>query len=210
MALSRVAIKVNVSDIKNAGIKINGLGNALDKVARRAKNLKELPSVRMNATRKLKNMVYALAENIILNFNVNTHVGDIDKLMAGYAANATQTEKNYRRLYETRQNRYGLPVDVGYHAGAYVYSTTPIPEFKPEIRDQVDMLQDFKRDFYSQFDIRKTDVFYIGASGPAYRYMEAGVIGDAQGIIKPTIDWVMKTYAFDMKAAYDKPGTWRP
>lgn len=207
--LNRIAIRVNTADFLQADIKLTGLGNALDKLARRSKSIKRQEfDVRANATRKLKNMVYALAENIILNMNINTKVGDIDRLLAGFAEGASREATGYRRLYEIRQDAYGLPVDVGYHAGAYTYSTSPSPAFVPEIRDQVEMLSDFQREFYSSYSLG--DTFYIGAQGTAYKYMEVGKVGDPQGVIKPTIDSVMRTYKFDMQAAYNQPGTWRP
>lgn len=202
MSTSRLAIRINTVDFGEAEIKINALGNSLDKLARRSKNVK-MPEFRKNATRKIKNMVYALAENILLNMSWNTQVGDIDKLLAGYAAGANPTQRAYRRLYEGRQSAYGLPVDVGYHAGAYGYSMTASPQMIPEIRDQQDMLADFKRDFYAKFKLG--DTFYVAASGPAYKYMEQGVIGSIEGIIKPTIASVMRTYAFDMRQAYNWP-----
>ena len=207
MALSRVGIRVNTAEMLEADIKLTGLGNALDALARRSKKV-QLPPFRANAVRKLKNMVYALAENIILNMNINTKVGDIDRLMAGYAENPTREATAYRRLYEMRQERYGLPVDVGYHAGAFQYSMSPAPAFVPEIRDQTEMLSDFRREFYASYKLG--DVFYIAAQGPAYRYMEMGKIGDVQGIIKPTIDTVMRTYKFDMAAAYAVDGRKKP
>ena len=207
MALSRVGIRVNTAEMLEADIKLTGLGNALDALARRSKNVK-LPPFRANAVRKLKNMVYALSENIILNMNVNTRVGDIERLMAGYSEGASREATAYRRLYEMRQDMYGLPVDVGYHAGAFQYSMSPAPAFVPEIRDQMEMLAEFWRDFYSSYKLG--DVFYIAAQGPAYRYMEMGKIGDVQGIIKPTIDSVMSTYKFDMAAAYAADGRKKP
>lgn len=198
--LSRVGIKVDTSQIGQAEIKINGLGNALDKLARRAKKV-EPPKFRKNAVRKLKNTVYALGESILLNMSWNTQVGDIDKLVAGYAKGATGVQRLYRQLYETRQDRYGLPVDVGYHAGSYQYSKARIPQFISEIRERDEMLADFKSDFMREFKLG--DVFYITAQGPAFKLMEAGVIGQAEGIIKPTIQSVMRTYAFDMQQAYN-------
>lgn len=207
MALSRVGIRVNTAEMLEADIKLTGLGNALDALARRSKKV-QLPQFRKNAVRKLKNMVYALAENIILNMNINTKVGDIDRLMAGYAENPTREATAYRRLYEMRQERYGLPVDVGYHAGSFSYSMTPSPPLVPVIRDQVDMLADFRRDFYKSYKLG--DTFYIAATGTAFRYMEMGKIGNPSGIIKPTIASVMNTYAFDMVAAYNKDGAKKP
>lgn len=207
MALSRVGIRVNTAEMLEADIKLTGLGNALDALARRSKNVK-LPPFRANAVRKLKNMVYALSENIILNMNVNTRVGDIERLMAGYSEGASREATAYRRLYEVRQDMYGLPVDVGYHAGSFSYSMTPSPTLVPVIRDQVDMLADFRQDFYKSYKLG--DTFYVAATGPAFRYMEMGKIGGPSGIIKPTIASVMNTYAFDMAAAYNKDGAKKP
>lgn len=207
MALSRIGIRINTADFLEAEIKLTGLGNVLDKLARRSKTVK-MPEFKPRAVRKLKNMVYALAENVILNMNINTKVGDIDRLLAGYAEGASREATAYRRLYEMRQDVYGLPVDVGYHAGSFVYSHSPAPAFVPEIRDQVDMLADFRREFYASYKLG--DTFYIAAQGPAFRYMEMGKIGQAQGIIKPTIDSVMRTYKFDMAAAYARDGSRKP
>lgn len=207
MYLSRIGIRINTSDFLDAEIKLTGLGNALDKLARRSKNVK-MPEFKPRAVRKLKNMVYALAENVILNMNVNTKVGDIDRLLAGFKTVGSDPSNGYARLYVLRQNAYGLPVDVGYHAGAYEYSMTPAPNFVPEIRDQVDMLTKFRREFYSTYKLG--DQFYIAAQGPAYRYMEMGKIGDPEGVIKPTIESVMRTYKFDMAAAYARDGSKKP
>ncbi len=207
MSLSRIGIRINTSDFLDAEIKLTGLGNALDKLARRSKNVK-MPEFKPRAVRKLKNMVYALAENVILNMNINTKVGDIGRLLAGFKTVGSDPSNGYARLYVLRQDAYGLPVDVGYHAGAFQYSMSPAPAFVPEIRDQTEMLAEFRRDFYSSYKLG--DVFYIAAQGPAYRYMEMGKIGDVQGIIKPTIDSVMSTYKFDMTAAYAVDGRKKP
>lgn len=207
MSLSRIGIRINTSDFLDAEIKLTGLGNALDRLARRSKNVK-MPEFKPRAVRKLKNMVYALAENVILNMNINTKVGDINRLLAGFKTVSSDPSNGYARLYVLRQDAYGLPVDVGYHAGAYTYSHSAVPAFVPEIRDQVDMLADFRREFYSKYKLG--DTFYIAAQGPAYRYMEMGLVGQAEGVIKPTIDSVMQTYKFDMAAAYARDGSKKP
>ena len=207
MSLSRIGIRINTSDFLDAEIKLTGLGNALDKLARRSKNVK-MPEFKPRAVRKLKNMVYALAENVILNMNINTKVGDIGRLLAGFKTVGSDPSNGYARLYVLRQDAYGLPVDVGYHAGSFSYSVTPSPPLIPVIRDQVDMLADFRQDFYKSYKLG--DTFYIAATGPAFRYMEMGKIGGPSGIIKPTIASVMNTYAFDMAAAYAADGRKKP
>jgi len=200
--LSRVGVRIDTSEWKKADIALTGLGNALKRLARGKKEV-EMPNFRKNATRKAKAMIYALAENVLLNLSMNTKIGDIDKLMAGAAEGAKKenpTAFQYFEMYKHRQTKYGLPMNVGYHAGAYTYSESRIPKFKNQITERDQMVANFKKDFMANFTLG--DTFYVTALGPAYKYMNMGIIGQPEGIITPTLSSVMATYKFDMAVAY--------
>jgi hypothetical protein len=196
MSLSRIAFQVNTEDYKEASFRINALGNAIDNLSRKKKNPK-VDQFKSYATRKLKNVVLELALSIARNAYTLTPIGDDAKIERG-AKGVSGKDAMYYWLYEYRNEDLGLPMQAGYHAGAWRYSESRTPEFKPEIRDMEKMLSDLKADFKANFTLGET--FFIGAAGPAYKLFETGVIG--QPITKPTIDLVMMTYKIDLQQAY--------
>lgn len=202
--LSTIGIKVDTSDLVNADGKLQNLENALGRLATAGSN-KALGSgrssgklkfkFRANATRKMKNVVLAIAEEIGRHLNSYTIMGDAGKLKQGSATYSFQ----YAKLYQKREHRYGIEQEVGFHKGAYVY-TESIRGLsnQTEVRDLNEMMSDIKSDFRVNYTLG--DTFYIGASGPAYKYFEKGVIG--QPVLQPTLRSVMLIYRAVAEAAY--------
>jgi len=193
VGLSRLSFKIDTSELLQGEIALNALGNSLDKLARKRKSL-EMPKFRKNATRKIKGMVLALAMNVASYMSENTPIGDEKRI---------NSPGKYRQMYEARYDKYRLPMQAGYHAGAYRFSESNIPEFKQgaAITEYKDMLSVVQKEFMSNYTIG--DVFYIGAKGPAYKFFEQGAFDSApDGVIKPTLQQVMATYKFDMQMAY--------
>lgn len=199
--LSRIGIRIDSSELYDADVAIQGLGNAIEKISRKRRSI-ELPKFRKNATRKLHNVMLALATNIAYNFSINTPVGDTERIYQGLEPNANNTDRNYARLYANRLADYGISMQSGYHAGAYVYSEKSVPDFNPRINSIEEMLAQVKADFNNNYVLG--DVFYIAAKGPAYKFMSQGDIGDGEGVLQPTISSIMSTYAMDLQAAYSK------
>lgn len=192
-SLFRISFKIDTSELLDGEIKINALGNALDKLARKSKRVDDF-TFRKNATKKLKNMVIALAKNVATNAYENTPVGDESRL---------EYDNNYLKLYRQRATKFGIDIAVGYHRGAYSYSDSKIPEFHGQILSYDEMISNIVYDVKSNYKIG--DTFYIGAKGPAYGFFEKGFIASApDGVAKPTIESIMQTYAFDLQAAYSK------
>ncbi len=192
--LTRLAFEVDTQDLMEADIKLRALGSALDKLARKARTV-ELTPFRKNATRKLKNMIFSFAMNITNAAMLNTPVGDESKI-------DETVNFRYFKLYESREDRFGIEMTPGFHQGAWVYSETKNPQFDPNIYDMSQVTRSIRKDFKANYNLG--DTFYIAAKGPAFGLFESGVIPtpDKNGIVKPTMDTVMAIYRQDMIAAY--------
>ncbi len=201
--LSRIGIEVDTTDLRKADISLRALGNAINKLDRRKRQL-EMPAFKTYAVAKLKRVVFTIAMNIASNFYMNTHQGDDERIAEGKKDTATAIDKKYFEMYQRRNRRYGIPMQAGYHAGAYSYSETKIPKLTKVVKTQAEMLEQVKRDFLNNYTLG--DKFYITAKGPAYQFMQKGDIGDGDGIVRPTIEAVMRTYSTQIQAAYNKRG----
>jgi len=198
--LSRISFRIDTSQMREADLKLAALGNAISKVQRKVVKL-EMPPFRKNAVRKLKGMAFALAMNVADAASDNTPVGDDDKIAAGLNPGASRNAASYARLYANRLASYGINMQAGFHAGAWRYSETKVPTFSPDVNSYETMISMLRASFMANFQLG--DTFYIAAKGPAYKFLESGVIPSApDGIVKPTMQQVLATYRSDLLAAY--------
>lgn len=201
--MQQVGIKVTTSALLEAKKKVETMLGALSKIEKRAKNVAISSEKRLtNTIKKIETSVFVVANNVITNLYTNTHQGDIESLMAGALNQGTQAERNYYKLYEKRKDDLGLPIDVGYHAGSYRYSESVVVQFAPIINDISDMQSDLKSALESQYSLG--DTFYVMGVGPALGLIESGQYGPSSGILKPTLDSVMRTYKMALSSAYNK------
>jgi len=203
--LSTIGIKVDTSALVNAEGKLQNLENAIARLAtssagtrstspaRASGNLKL--KFRANATRKMRNVVLAVAQEIAKYLNHYTIIGDADKI----DENSPRFSYKYAKMYADRERKYGIEQQVGYHKGAYSY-TESIRGVKnrEDIRTLAEMQSELKSDFSSQYTLG--DTFYISANGPAYHLFERNIIGEP--VLKPTLKTVMSTYRAVAEAAY--------
>ena len=201
--MQQVGIKIVTSDLLKAKTKIESLLSALGKIEKRSKNVDVSSNNRLTSIlKKIETAVFIVADNVITNLYSSTHQGDINSLMAGMSGNGTRSQSSYFRYYQRRQEDLGLPVDVGYHAGSYRYSESLTVQFRPVINSIDDLQLDLKMAIGSEYNIG--DTFYVMGIGPALGIIESGQYGDQEGILKPTIDSVMRTYKSELSAAYTK------
>jgi hypothetical protein len=187
--LSFISYQIDTTDIKKGEIALRALGSALSKLDRKRRPI-EVEKFRANATRKMSNLVLEFTIRLANLAYENTPMGDDDRIYAGAKAGATDADRQYTRLYANRLAQYGIPMEAGYHAGAYVYSKSKIPALVPEIKDKPEMLADIKRAFNASY--KAGDVFYLAAKGPAYKYFINGEIADSSVI--PNINTIMQAY----------------
>jgi hypothetical protein len=142
--------------------------------------------------RKLEAMVAGFAYEVTLILSSNTPVGDDF---------AIQNVIPYRRFYEMRNAATGLPLEAGYHAGAWEY-TESSPTFLTQIVDR----QVSANDAYStaSYSYNIGDKFYIAAKGPAFNVFESGYNRQApDGILRPSIQQIMQISMLDLKRYFD-------
>lgn len=202
--LSTIGIKIDTSDLVNADGKLQNLEDALARLStsgsknaiRGARGSSKLNfKFRANATRKMKNVVFAIAQQVTLYLNSYTIQGDEDKLNQ----NSASYSYRYAKMYADRESNYGIEKEVGYHKGAYSYSESARSvKNRTDIRDLSEMQSDLTSEFNSQYKLG--DVFYINATGPAYSLFERNIIGNP--VLKPTMKSVLATYKAVAEAAY--------
>lgn len=121
--------------------------------------LKSLEDAKKTITRKLEGMVAHFAVDMATVASDATPVGDEMSMQRPQDGG----NRKYRAYYEQRQRDSGLPIEPGYHAGAWEFG---IPSFKPIINDTQGMLDDIFNEAESMY--RLGDPVVIGASGPGY------------------------------------------
>ena len=136
----------------------------------------------------LEHMVVRFAEDVAIEASRNTPVGSPD---------------DYPRLYKLRRDKYGIPIEAGFHAGGWVYSESSNVPFVPKINSPLEMQNDVFGEASGQYKLG--DTFYIGANGPAYVKLEQGLSDQApEGIMKPTLDTIKAVIESDLKRYYDE------
>lgn len=154
---------------------------------------KQLEEYSQEVERKLKNMVAGFAREVALTASRNTPVGDLESMMTEHS--------RYRQYYLDRREDFGLPVEPGYHSGAWQYTEGSMT-FKPMIFTSSEMADDVFNETEASYRIG--DSFAIGAIGPGYADLEEGRSGKApNGIGQPTVAEVMSAHQVQLKRYYD-------
>lgn len=154
---------------------------------------KQLEEYSLDVQKRLKNMVAGFAREVALTAGRNTPVGDLESMMT--------ENSRYRNYYLDRYDDYGIPVEPGYHSGAWQYSEGTL-DFKPVIFTASEMANDVFNEAEASYQLG--DSFAIGAIGPGYADLEGGSSKDApNGIGEPTVAEVMSAHQAQLKRYYD-------
>jgi hypothetical protein len=141
---------------------------------------KQLSDYNKELEQRLIAMVAGFAGDVALAASNQTAVGDVDK---------------YLKLYERRQKAWGLPVESGYHSGAWEYTEGSL-EFTPVINPKGTVQGGAKAQALVQYKVG--DAFTIGAIGPAF-----GMLQSRDDIDAKTMDAVQSAYASNLKQHFD-------
>lgn len=154
--------------------------------------VKQLEEYSKEVERKFKNMVAGFAREVALTASANTPVGSNDM----YIENS-----KYRGYYLDRQNSTGIPIEPGYHSGAWQY-TEGSPDFIPVIFTSNEMANDVQNE--AEISYKLGDSFAIAAIGPGYSDLENGRSDKApEGIITPTLAQIQVAHESQLKKYYD-------
>jgi len=150
--------------------------------------LKSLEEAKKTITRKLEGMVVGFTVDMAEAASGNTPIGnEMDMQPVSEGGNA-----RYRAYYEDRQSYYGLPIEPGFHRGAWEFG---MPSFRPIINDVQGMLNDIENEAESRYKLGDTVV--IGAEGPGYGML-------FPRIQQPTIDDAVAAYKLNIQGYYDR------
>lgn len=148
--------------------------------------LKSLELAKLEITRRLKQMVVGFATNVAVSASNNTPVGnqiDIDR------------PGRYRTYYEQRLTDYGLPMEAGYHQGAWQYSENGDFVMYRDITSQSAMQNDVENEAEASYKLG--DKIYIGAEGPGYEML-------LPRIDQPATDAIVSAYQSNIQRHYQK------
>lgn len=145
---------------------------------------KELQKYAEDVERKLKAMVAGFAGDMVESASTRTKAID---------ANLLSTEK-WQGIYEARQEKYRIPIEPGYHAGAWKYVDGQLTFDNPSIRSTSEASSDAVADARVQYKLGQT--FSIGLIGPAAAYA-----GPDFSSIEPVI---LTAYSSNIKRYFDQ------
>lgn len=143
--------------------------------------------------RKLEAAVAGFAYEASFILVENTPIGD-DLLIA--------TNASYRNYYQDRMNNYnGLPMQAGFHKGAWEYTETS-STFTTSINPYQGVPSDVQSSASSSYSLG--DKFYIAAKGPAFEVFELGDNRQApNGVLQPSVAQIMKISSVTMQGYFD-------
>lgn len=154
---------------------------------------KQLEEYSKEVERKLKNMVAGFAREVALAASENTPIGNATDMM--------QENTKYRGYYLNRQDEFGIPIEPGYHSGAWQY-TEGTAKFTPVIFSSNEMANDVENEAESSYQLGNS--FSIAAIGPGYADLEGGRSDQApEGIGTPTIAQIQAAHQAQLKRYYD-------
>jgi hypothetical protein len=165
--------------------------------------VRDLLKYKEEVERKLKRMVEGFAYDVTLAAGEKTPIGNAADLDAGLHDYGTAQNRSYAYAYLRRAANTGIPAEVGFHQGAWYYSTTPSSQFIPQIQDISDAADEVESALQSGYKVG--DVFYIVASGPGFSTFESGANLQApDGIMKPTEELIQSTYKINLQDYYNR------
>lgn len=145
---------------------------------------KELQQYADEVERKLKAMVAGFAGDMVESASTKTKVID---------ASVLATDK-WQGIYNKRREKYRIPVEPGYHAGAWKYVDGQLTFTDPNIRTTSEAQADAVSDAKAQYNLGQT--FAIGLIGPAAAYA-----GPDLSAVEPMI---LTAYSSNIKRYFDQ------
>lgn len=165
--------------------------------------VKDLQKFKLEAERKLKNMVENFAGDVTLAASTNTPEGNEEDLIAGLVGYGHKGQKAYAAWYLERQENYLIDAETGFHKGAWYYSARPFVTFSPKINDGNDAALQVQEDVQVNYKIGE-DVYIVG-TGPGFSSLEKGESLKApDGIMQPTEKMILTSYQINLKQYYDR------
>lgn len=160
--------------------------------------VRDLEKYIIDLEKRLKNMVVGFAYEVTLHASGSTPIGNAEDL---HEENPNKGQRKYQWFYDKRFDSYGIPVNVGFHRNAWVFSLTPTTTLDRTIGSNPEE----KVRSVGNASYRLGDSFYISATGPGFSYLEdnGSTQTNGQGIVKPTIDLIQSTYKVDLKKYFD-------
>lgn len=157
------------------------------------KLLKSLELYHADTVRRLENMVSGFAYEFVLAAGLKTPVGSAESL---------ETSAKYASLYQMRSKRFGIPEEVGYHAGSWQFSPNGTLNFSTVIMTPDDAANDARNESQAAYTLGKT--FYIGANTPGMVALQgnSSTQTNGQGIYGPALEVVMAAYQINMVKYY--------
>lgn len=153
-----------------------------------------LEKAKQEIKKKLEYMIASFARDVTAAASESTPVGDSEAIV---------NKPSYRNFYLQRFKDYQIEADIGFHAGAWVYSEDQNYEFDRTI--YTNEQAEGTTFATAKANYRLGEDFYIQATGPGYSALNSGYSPKApEGIIKPTVQLIESTYRINLKAAYDK------
>lgn len=144
----------------------------------------------LETTRQLENMIKGWAYEFTLLASESTPVGDYASLF---------TNKRYARYYSEREAEYGIPFDVGYHAGAWSADVNDDIEFSTAI-NSISKVGTYAKQGVANYKLG--DVVFVGAEGPGFESLENGRSQQAPSGIKTKI--IADMYKIDLQRYFNK------
>jgi len=151
--------------------------------------LKSLELYHADTVRRLENMVSGFAYEFVLAAGLKTPVGSAESL---------DTSAKYASLYQMRNKRFGIPEEVGYHAGSWQVNPNGTLNFSTMIVSPQGAADDARYESQATYSLGKT--FYIGANTPGMVALQGNSSAqtNGQGIYGPALDVVMTAYQINM------------
>lgn len=149
--------------------------------------LVSLEEAKKTITRKLEGMVAEFSVDMARVASENTPIGDYQSMQRPIDGG----NRKYRAYYESRMDGLGIPIEPGYHKGAWEYG---MPSFKPVINDVQGMLNDIGNEAESKYKLG--DLVVIGAVGPGYEMLYPDIKA-------PTEEMIVNVYKADIQRYYD-------
>lgn len=153
---------------------------------------KSLDQAADNIQRKMEGAVAEFASEIAEIASDNTPIGDSESILYDGA---------YREYYKYRQNEFGLPLEAGYHKGAWKYTENGDLNFVP----QIDSFNKSEIESEGRASYKLGDTFQIAAIGPGFADLERGSSEQRpDGILTPSVDQIVSFYSISFPALYNK------
>lgn len=180
MSLSVVGAQVGTTKVKEAFDTVVSILNKLNKIDK--KHSVPVDQIKEKIELKIKEGISDFSFRVADIFSMNTPIGSKARLI---------NDQGYRQLYQLRQAQYGIPVDVGFHRGAYKYSEGSPADFVPSIVHSKIASQQVKEDAFANYSVG--DSFYITATGPAFVAFQQW--GGKYEVVAPSISQIMAIYS---------------